>query len=159
MSASSTPICVHLASPKLCRNRFWARSQSGCDCSSFCWPEGVSRSSLCRRSSPAFTPIHPRLTNSLSMRVKLVVSSASNLPRFPWVISPVRFKAISKVNCVSSRPVSRSSWLYIFVTARAVRRRLAQAQGNTGKVLSARGMTYIHVCTHIRFMSSRIEHG
>jgi hypothetical protein len=56
------------------------------------------------------------------------------------------------VNCVSSSPVVRSSWLYNFVTARAVRRRFAQAQGNTGKALPDRvsiSVFTIHVYTSV----------
>jgi hypothetical protein len=90
------------------------------------------------------------------MRVKLVVSNASNLPKSPCVVSPVSFNAISKVNCVSSSPVVRSSWLYNLVTARAVRRRFAQAQGNTGKVRSDSFDTSVltlHVYTFIMRMS------
>jgi len=82
-SASSPPIWLQVRSPKPLCNRLCARSQWGWDCCNFCRPEEVSRRSLCRRSSPAFAPIHPRFVKSLSMRVKLVVSSASNLPKFP----------------------------------------------------------------------------
>jgi hypothetical protein len=82
-SASSPPIWVQLGSPKPRCSRLCACSQWGRDCSNFCRPEGVSRRSLCRRSTPVFTPIHPRFVRGLSMRVKLVVSNASNLPKFP----------------------------------------------------------------------------
>jgi hypothetical protein len=92
------------------------------------------------------------------MRVKLVVSNASNLPRFPCEVSPVIFNAIRRVNCVCSSPVARSSWLYILVTARAVRRRFAQAQGSTGSVSSARlviPLFTLHVYTSCSRMSSK----
>jgi hypothetical protein len=48
------------------------------------------------------------------------------------VVSPIRTSVISSVYWVNSSSVLRSSWLYIRVTARAARRRLAQAQGNSG---------------------------
>ncbi len=69
----------------------------------------------------------------------------------------MRFNAISKVNCVCSRPVARSSWLYILVTARAERRRFAQAQGSTGNRPSAwivLPILIIHVYTYSVKMSS-----
>ncbi len=157
-SASNPPIRLQVGSPKPCCKCSCARSQWVRDCCNFCRPEGVRRRSRCRRSSPGCTPIHPRFFNSRSIRVNVVVSSASNLPNSPCAVSPVMFNAISKVYCVSSSPVVRSSWLYILVTARAARRRFAQAHGSAGNVLSARlvmSVFTIYVYTAYAKMSNR----
>ena len=96
ISASCPPIWVQPGSPKPLSNRACARSQWARIAPISFGQSGVSRRSLCRRSSSAVTPIHLRFVKGLSMRVNLVVSNASNLPKSPWVVSPVRFSAISQ---------------------------------------------------------------
>jgi hypothetical protein len=156
-SPSNSPIWLQVRSPKLVRNRFCARSQCGRDVSSFSRPERVRRRNRCRLSSPDCAPIHPCPINGLSMRVNVVVSKANALLKSPWVSSPVMSNAISSVYWVSSSPVDRSSRLYILVTARAARRKFAQAHASTGRVRwpsFAASVCTIHVYTGVPLVSS-----
>lgn len=158
-SASNPPIWLQVGSPRPRLKRSCARSQRGRDCCNFCRPEGVRRRRRCRRSFPECTPTHPRFFKGPSMRVNVVVSSACDLPNFPCVVSPVICNAMSKVYCVNSNPVARSSRLYILVTARAARRRLAQAHGSTGNVLfgSRRRPRFHNICIYIFWRNVKIN--
>src|SRR5712692_4476119 len=86
-----------------------------------------------RASVPATRRIHFDRSNGPSVRLSVVLSTASSSPSAPCVIGPPALaRACSDVNCVIRSPVGRSAASYSWVTARAARRRLAQAQGSEG---------------------------
>jgi len=149
----STAIWFQSASPNLSCNFLCARAQYGLARLSFDWPAAVRRKSRCRRSSPGRSAIQPRFAKGRSIRVRVVLSSASKVPSSPCADSPRMFSAMSRLYCVGSIPVRRSSWSYILVTARAALRRFAQAHGSTGKDPSD---NTIYVYTYIVASSSKL---
>ncbi len=102
-------------------------------------------------SLPSTRRIHLARSNGLSVRLSVVLSTAKKSPSAPCVIgAPAVAKTCRRVNCVIRSPLGRRAASYSWVTARAARRMLAQAQGRegTGGVgANAFRAMFICVCT------------
>jgi hypothetical protein len=131
--SSSACNLVQSASPKAPDKRACACCQFVRARESFRRPAGVRPKWRSRRSSPSVLRIHSCFSKSFSIRVNDVLSRARSSPSFPWVIPSARSRAVRRVNCVTRSLEERNSSSYNWVTARAARRSVEQAQGSGGK--------------------------